>query len=91
MASASSSWLARCAVLSEATQTLLSAAVQAAVDGDMANTTAAQLSTSAARFDSVAAALEEDLLTFSSHAASSCHPPPRTAALLRQLADEHPV
>ena len=52
-------WLSRCSVLCEATQQLLVDAVAVASEGEKAAST---LSASAARFDSVAAALEEDLL-----------------------------
>ena len=69
-------WLARCSVLCEATQHLLVAAVSVATDGEKA---APALSASAARFDSVAVALEEDLLALAAAAA----PPPDSRAAPR--------
>lgn len=62
-------WSDRAAILSEATQALLEASVTAVEVGDKATSV---LTTCAARFDSVAASLEEDLLSLSSrHLASS--------------------
>lgn len=76
-------WLSRCSVLCEATQQLLVDAVAVASEGEKAAST---LSASAARFDSVAAALEEDLLALAATVPPpvSCDPPQLSA--LRQFA-----
>ena len=61
-------WSDRAAILSEATQALLEASVNAVEVGDKA---ASALMTCAARFDSVAASLEEDLLSLSAQSVAS--------------------
>lgn len=81
-----SSWREHAAVLSEATQALLVAAVEAA-ESDKGSQ---KLSTSAARFDSLAATLEESLLALAVQREAS-RPPCRMLsanrrALLRELA-----
>ena len=79
-------WRDRAAVLTEATQALLTAAVSAAMDADKGGQS---IATSASQFDSIAAALEEDLLAFAirnSSSTAASHGPTRScAAHLKQL------
>ena len=76
------SYYSRSSALSESLQALLAAAVATATDADQG---AARLNSCAARFDTVAAALEQDLLTLAR--ASQPRPKPLPLQLLRTLAE----